>query len=76
MIRRTLNLYISAKKKEHGVPQPEMKDQTILMNISKTISKKAVATNQENKAVAEGDLEVVTKALNANKGDLSGLHHD
>ena len=39
-------------------------------------AKKAVATNQENKAVAQGDLEVVTKALNADKGDLAGLHHD
>merc|ERR1719223_2485146 len=39
-------------------------------------AKKSSAANEEKKATAEGDLQVTTKALNEDKADLAGLHHD
>jgi len=37
-------------------------------------TKKIVAANTENKAVAEGDLAVTTKSLNEDKKDLASVH--
>ena len=72
----------SARKTETtSVQNYDMKKQSLDDEIkfaSKDLdeAKKSSAANTEKKATAEGDLTVTTKALNEDKADLAGLHHD
>jgi len=63
-------------KQNFDMKKQSLEDEIKYASADLAESKKAVALNTENKAIAEGDLAVTTKALNGDKADLAGVHQE
>jgi len=61
-------------KQNYDMKKQSLEDEIKYTSADLAETKKAVASNTENKATAEGDLAVTTKALNEDKVDLASVH--
>jgi len=63
-------------KQNYDMKKQSLEDEMKYASADLDEAKKSSAANAEKKATAEGDLSVTTKALNEDKADLAGLHHE